>query len=225
MHTNDLMLKNLIDDLKEGKKINRYILKAKNEEEGRLKGQHYLPIHLLREKKNKRLLYMSIYLGNEPYYRGWVELFGINHQLFFEGNKINYFGSDIEGKLIRMISSHSIGGEKIFIEYQGDNKTISDLSMAFPEPVSRLGYLLFQNGYTWFKDWYFAEGYNEGGQKLQGEKPLDEGYRKKHIKDIKDRVEEFISINKGIGEDNQELKRAILRGKKILDDVKGDIES
>ncbi|MHA1209321.1 MAG: DUF1122 family protein [Candidatus Freyarchaeota archaeon] len=33
-----------------------------------------------------------------------------------------------------------------------------------------LGYKLFQLGFTWFKDWYFAEGFWEGGVKLQGEK-------------------------------------------------------
>jgi hypothetical protein len=33
--------------------------------------------------------------------------------------------------------------------------------------------LLWIGGCRWFKDWYFAEGWKEGGIKLQGEKPLN----------------------------------------------------
>lgn len=41
-----------------------------------------------------------------------------------------------------------------------------------PEVITHLGFLLFNNGCTWFKEWFLPEGGFEGGQKLQGEKPV-----------------------------------------------------
>jgi hypothetical protein len=39
---------------------------------------------------------------------------------------------------------------------------------------------LFRRGFTWFKDWYFPEGFMEGDQKLQAEKPIDEHASQRH---------------------------------------------
>ena len=50
--------------------------------------------------------------------------------------------------------------------------------MGFPPALTRQGYRLLEYGFTWSKDWYFSEGGHEGGQKIQGEKPLHERARR-----------------------------------------------
>ena len=210
------MLEDLMEELKEGVDLSSYSIIAEGVEKGRLKDQFYLPIYLVKGEEKERLLYMSIYLGKRPYYKGWVELFGINDELDLGGDEVSYFGSDIEDDLISLISQHSSAGEKLFIEYQRDRETLSGSNRGIPEPLTRLGYLLFVNGYTWFKDWYFAEGFNEGGQKLQGEKPIDEESEERHIQDIVDDVQKF--LNRSEDMDKVE-KNAVERGKELLEEV------
>ncbi|MFO7791394.1 MAG: DUF1122 family protein [Candidatus Saliniplasma sp.] len=210
------MLEDLIKELKEGVDLDIYSVVTEDVDKGRLKDQFYLPIYLVKGEHKRKLLYMSVYLGNKPYYKGWVELFGINNELTFKGDKISYFGSNIENNLISLISQHSSAGEKLFIEYQRDEETLSASNRGIPEPLTRLGHLLFQNGYTWFKDWYFAEGFNEGGQKLQGEKPIDDESREMHLQDIVDDAQKFLNRSEGI---DKVEKNAVERGKKLLEEV------
>jgi len=205
-----------MEELKEGVDLSSYSIIAEGVEKGRLKDQFYLPIYLVKGEEMERLLYMSIYLGKRPYYKGWVELFSINDELDLGGDEVSYFGSDIEDDLISLISQHSSAGEKLFVEYQRDRETLSGSNRGIPEPLTRLGHLLFENGYTWFKDWYFAEGFNEGGQKLQGEKPIDEESEESHLRDIVDDVRKFLDSSE---ETDKVEKNAVERGKELLEEV------
>lgn len=81
--------------------------------------------------------------------------------------------------------------------------------------ISRLGFELFKNGFTWFKDWYFPEGYLEGGRKLQGEKPLNDKAKLAQLKRIQQEVREFLRNLKGYGQ-NEYIARWLERAKKIL---------
>ncbi|MFW5898360.1 MAG: DUF1122 family protein [Candidatus Saliniplasma sp.] len=211
------MLEDLIKELKEGIDLDSFSVITEDVEKGRLKDQFYLPIYLVKGGEKKRLLYMSVYLGNPPHYRGWIELFGINDELTFNGDKISYFDSNLERELISLISSHSRAGEKLFIEYQQDEETLSASNRGIPEPLTRLGHLLFQNGYTWFKDWYFAEGFNEGGQKLQGEKPIDGKNRQRHFREIVKDVKRFLS-NRSEEMDKVE-ENAVERARELIAEV------
>lgn len=88
-----------------------------------------------------------------------------------------------------------------------------------PPPVSRLGYKLFKLGFTWFKDWYFAEGFWEGRQKLQGEKPNDES-RIRQFKQIYIEVEAFLEKEQSLGEHEWYAVRAVVRAKNIINQLK-----
>jgi hypothetical protein len=71
-------------------------------------------------------------------------------------------------------------------------------------------------GFTWFKDWYFPEGGNEGGQKLQGEKPLDKKSRERHLMRIHDEVMFFLSGIEKYDKDERYVIRAKNKGETIL---------
>lgn len=153
---------------------------------GRIRGQRYYKVI----SKDSTVLILSIYRGKPPYYSGWVELFSIDPE---------FYGSGLEKRLIGSISQCTGPGEKLFVEYENDIETAVCLSRGYPVEVSRMGFLMLENGYTWFKDWYFPEGFNEGGQKLQGEKPIDEEHRRKHLEDIDKRVKEFMDTESDDG--------------------------
>ena len=66
------------------------------------------------------------------------------------------------------------------------------MTMGFPPALTRQGYRLLEYGFTWSKDWYFSEGGHEGGQKIQGEKPLHERAREKHMLGIQAEATAFL---------------------------------
>lgn len=134
------------------------------------------------------LLCMAYYPGQKPHYRPWIELFCIREKVA----GVSYFGSEVEDRLLEFLCAAIGPGSKLFIEYYHDRETYCGLAMGIPPAITRQGYKLLNLGFTWFKDWYFAEGGHEGGQKLQAEKPLDENARRKHMLRIKAEVEAFL---------------------------------
>jgi hypothetical protein len=140
------------------------------------------------------LLCSTTYVGQKPYYRPWVELFCINHRPKVGGN-FDYRDSKIERSLLDAFTRPLGPGGKIFVEYYFDKETAYGLCCGFPVAVTRQGHLLFELGFTWFKDWYFSEGGHEGGQKLQGEKPLSDACRCTHLWKIRSEIESFLSMS------------------------------
>jgi hypothetical protein len=87
----------------------------------------------------------------------------------------------------------------------------------FPPPVTRLGFILFRLGFTWFKDWYFPEGLMEGGQKLQGEKPADNEAMIRHLKEIRQEVKIFLEGIPAAKGTHPILRHAVERGERVLE--------
>ncbi|MEF8832843.1 MAG: DUF1122 family protein [Candidatus Thermoplasmatota archaeon] len=214
------MYEKLIDKFKMGVKRTDFSFYGKNFEEGRIKNQEYFDLYLKRKDAEKRLMRISIYKGNKPYYNPWVEMFSIKDVLIFGDERFEYFGSKVENELLDILTSPMESGGRIFIEYQQDEETMEELSKGVPEPCSRLGYKLFKRGFTWFKDWYFSEGFHEGNQKLQGEKPIDEKHRKNQRDHIQKQLTNFLGTLKEQKDDEVE-KTVIERAKNLLKKVEG----
>jgi hypothetical protein len=64
---------------------------------------------------------------------------------------------------------------RLFVYYEHPALATTPLLLGagVPPQVTELGWLLWQAGARWFKDWYFPEGWAEGGRKLQGTLPPD----------------------------------------------------
>ncbi|MFN3871326.1 MAG: DUF1122 family protein, partial [Aquificaceae bacterium] len=107
------------------------------------------------EKEGKRLLYIKAFYGRRPYWKEWVELFNIEPE---------FFGSTWEKELYGIISKYF---RRVFVEYYEDKETLLELKRGKPPEETRLGSILKSLGYTYFKDWYYPEGWMEGGYKLQ----------------------------------------------------------
>jgi hypothetical protein len=181
-----------VDAIAEGIEIDNYKIYAKKILKGRFREEENLDICIRNDNNESPLLLIKVFYGRTPYYKPWVEFYNIIGRITFAHSDFEYFGSLVEEKLLSLFA-HCIGtSEKIFVEYRGDEETRNQLYTGFPVPVTRLGYLLYQKGFTWFKDWYFPEGFMEGEQKLQGEKPSDEASKERHIKDIEHEVGSFV---------------------------------
>ena len=207
-------LKEVIKQLRTGIKIKDYLIYARKELPGRFEKEINLDILVKRGKIELKLLIAKIFFGRD-YYKPWVELFGISSFLNFADLPVQYFDSEIEDRLIKLFSKGLEPGGNIYVEYELDKETLYILTRGLAIPLSRLGYKLFENGFTWFKDWYFPEGYLEGGRKLQGEKPLDEKNKLDQIKRIKSEVRDSLTKLKDFGR-NDYITRALARGRRIL---------
>ncbi len=156
---------------------------------GRLKDQIYLNLEL-----DDTGLIMSIYPGKKPYYRSFAEIFAISHASFY--------GSELEEFLIALFSQELGPGGKLFIAYEEDLETSKKLSQGVPVPLTRLGHIMWDHGFRWFKDWYFAEGFMEGAQKLQGELPLDKGHEIKQRHKMDQEINEYLKHHNSPEKDN-----------------------
>ncbi len=177
-----------------------------------------LEVYLRDGSADEHLLCMALFPGQKPHYRPWVELFCIRET----AAGVSYFNSEVEDHLLEFFCEVLGPGDRIFVEYYHDRETCCGLAMGFPPAVTRQGYKLFCLGFTWFKDWYFSEGGHEGGQKLQGERPLNEAARRKHMQRIKAEVEAFLERSKSWqleGDAMEYLLRARARSRELLDEI------
>lgn len=182
------------------------------------KGISNLEVYLRDGSAEEHLLCMALFPGRRPYYRPWMELFCIRER----AAGVSYFDSEVEDKLLEFLCAGLGPGDKIFVEYYHDRETCCGLTRGFPPAITRQGYKLFRLGFTWFKDWYFSEGGHEGGQKLQGERPLDEVARRKHMQRIKAEVKAFLERSEDWqlkGDASGYLLRAKERAREVLIEI------
>ena len=106
----------------------------------------------------KRLLFAKAFYGRRPHYKEWIELFHIEEE---------FFASPAEDALLSLISQCY---RRVFVEYYNDFQTLKELKAGIPPEETRLGRKLKGLGYTFFRDWYYPEGWMEGGYKLQAER-------------------------------------------------------
>lgn len=63
-------------------------------------------------------------------------------------------------------------GGRVMVGYEALPDTLQALQRGVPPVITPLGEILAEAGFWAFKDWYYPEGWAEGGRKLQAERPL-----------------------------------------------------
>lgn len=140
--------------LEEGLQTEEGILKACKVEKGRFVEEDNITLCL----NGKRIMFIKAFYGREPYYKEWVELFHIED---------GFFKSPVEDKLYKLISQHF---RRVFVEYYTDRETLEELKRGAHVEDTRIGKKLKELGYVHFRDWYYPEGWMEGGYKIQAER-------------------------------------------------------
>ncbi len=136
---------------------------------------------------------VRVFLGRKPHYTGWIEIYDVRDRVLVGDKSIYFIDSWLEDGLLSIFSKVVEPGEAIYIDYSYDKRTMIMLERGYPPICTRLGKKLFYLGFTWFKVWYFPEGFMEGGVKLQCEKPLDNDVRRRHMEWLKREAMDFIS--------------------------------
>ncbi|KSW11678.1 hypothetical protein CF15_02335 [Pyrodictium occultum] len=113
--------------------------------------------------ENHHLAYIRLFEGRPPYYRGWLEIYGIDWSRARQG---------LLEKLVEAASGALEPGETLFIEYAGDRDTDTLLDRGARPEETWIGRMLAAHGFTGIADMYFPEGFMEGGPKLRAVKPL-----------------------------------------------------
>ncbi|MDM7275110.1 MAG: DUF1122 family protein [Thermoprotei archaeon] len=142
--------------------------------------------------------HMKVFCGRPPY-RGWVEIFNVEPSIFLQ----------VEDVVYRVVSRGLKAGEPLYVEYHWDLETLKLLDMGAPPQVTRIGFKLLREGFTWFKTWYYPEGFIEGNVKIQAEKPVDEKSMSRHLEEACREVRNF--LEKWREQPPQALKGAIER--------------
>jgi len=176
-------------------------------------------VYIGRGSSYDRLLVISFFSGRPPFYKRYIELFSIKPLIIFGETRYVFLGSLEEENFIKCLSSILGPGESIFVEYMYDAETLKTLELDTPPHLTRLGYILFMNGFTWFKNWYFPEGFREGLPKLQAEKPLNEWIANKHLEEICRSAIDYMSVAKRfLGDSNYRwmMSRVLMRTSDLL---------
>jgi len=214
-----MMISEVIQRAEDGLDFGNFSVHAKNVRAWGMKGVVRMEIFIKDDNKEEPLFCLAFFPGRKPHYRPWIEIFCIKNPL---EPGMCYYDSSIEDALLEFFSGALGPGGKIYVEYLCDRETAYGLALGYPPVTTRQGYRLFNHGFTWFKDYYYSEGGHEGGQKLEGEKPLDKVAREKHMKNIKSDIDRFLEASSGWnaeGEEHEYLLRARKRAMKVIDQI------
>ncbi|UCC11930.1 MAG: DUF1122 family protein [candidate division WOR-3 bacterium] len=167
------MVDRFIKELEHGLVVNGFTVKGEPIKGARYREEYNMRVNVCKGERQDQVCCAKIFTGRLPYYRPWIELFDIYGCLHMGGKDVEYFDSKLEQGILRFFADMLEPGENFFVEYYRDQETRRQLQSGVPAPATRLGALLYERGFTWFKDWYYPEGFLEGEPKLQGEKPLN----------------------------------------------------
>ena len=219
-------LADLITSLERGLQVEAFRVKGYSNR-GRFPEE--VNITLTLEPKGSRLFLanLKVFCGRPPFYRPWVELYNIERELRVGREEVLVFaGSTLEDTVITLLSSHIGPAQPLFVEYIYDPETTRELDYGVPVAATRLGELLLRKGFTWFKLWYYPEGFMEGAPKIQAEKPINEARRLSHYEGIIAEIRDFIdrlSRDPGLSMRLIRAKSRALSVLKIIEDAMRDL--
>ncbi len=161
------------------------------------------------------------YFAGEGYYRPWLEIH-YNETVNFGSRKLSLMESGLDEEMFKQLSDLLPSASHIMVFYSNYPETEKALNLDVPPPATYIGYLLFIAGCAWFKDWYFPEGFMEGGVKLQGNKSLDQEHRKKALNKLKSELTDFLNKDK---DESELFLNAENRAKKALELIENELQT
>lgn len=125
----------------------------------------------------------------------WIELYFYSSVPQFADHSIDLASKGLDLQLFQALFGLIPSGGHLMIEYDSPSQRTTERMLAadYPPVLSPIGYLLFQAGCRSFRDWYIAEGGNEGPRKLQGYKPLSEEVATEKTELLKTELSDFLA--------------------------------
>ena len=212
---NMFLIDKTIDTIKLGVTLNSLRIFAEILPRARFREEVNLDLYIRDQEKNNHLMYVKLFKGRPPHYKPWIELFDIQPEIKMKSKIVSYFNSLIEQGILTFFSEALLPGQNLFVEYYRDTETLYQLQRDIPFPATRLGFKLYNLGFYWSKDWYFPEGFMEGEQKLQVEKPLNKESKQRQKRIITEALKHFISSQNPDSGQNPFIKQAMERALKL----------
>jgi hypothetical protein len=182
-----------------GKRLNAYILDVDNISPGRFVEEINFELYLKTvdgETSENPTVKGKYFSGRGEFYKPWLEIY-YDKRVMFESSKIVDLSKEgLDAKMFQHLSDLLPPSSHIMVAYLSHEETRRGLERGVPVPATPLGYLLWKSGCTWFKDWYFAEGFWEGDIKLQGNKPLNDENQREDLLELGRELTEFLMKEK-----------------------------
>jgi hypothetical protein len=210
------MIDKAIKNINKGLNVNSWQIFAEILPRARFREEVNLDLYIRSHEANKHLMFVKVFKGRPPYYKPWIELFDIQPEIKIESKIITYFDSPFENGILTFFSEALLPGQNLFVEYYRDIETLYQLQRDIPFPATRLGFILYRLGFFWSKDWYFPEGFMEGEQKLQVEKPLNLESEQRQKRLIIESLNSFVSIQDSNPNQNVFIKQAQERAMRLI---------
>lgn len=186
----------------EGKYLDIYVLIIKNRSLGRFPEETNFDVFLKTSDgivSNTPVIRGKYFAGRGKFYRPWLEIYYESPIQFNSTQTIDLSEETLDEKLFKHLSQLLPPGSHMMVAYSNHPETRKGLDRGVPPPVTALGYLLWTSGFTWFKNWYYSEGFWEGDVKLQGNKPLNSDHRKKNLREIHKDLTQFLKRDSTTG--------------------------
>jgi len=180
--------------------LNSYVLHVDNLSRGRFIEETNFELYLKvidRESSENPTVKGKYFSGRGEFYKPWLEIYYYNRVKFKSSKIVDLSEKGLDEKLFKHLSDLLPPDAHIMVIYLNHEETRKGLEQGVPAPATPIGYLLWKSGCTWFKDWYFAEGFWEGDVKLQGNKPLNEENRRKDLLETRKELTDFLKKEKG----------------------------
>jgi hypothetical protein len=191
----------------ERKQLNGYLLHLKEITNGRFVEERNFNVYVKDQNghiSKNPVIVGKYFAGRGKWLKPWIDIvyYPALKFLLSKGHEESVYipkeGLDFE--LFAMIAELIPLGGRLMVEYSGieHRETAEGLRLGIPAAVTPLGYLMWESGFRWFKDWYFPEGGMEGGQKLQANKPTDDKHNRERVEATVKELTEFLNEKKDL---------------------------
>jgi hypothetical protein len=189
----------------QGRRVGAHTLQVTEVQPGAFAG-----VFSFRLQVQERMVVSGLFYEGSRYIKPWLEL---------EYSPISGDERDPDGEaLFQLLAELIPPGGHISVAYLDHKITARALISGVPTPATPIGYLLWRCGCRWYKDWYFAEGWKEGGIKLQGEKPLTEERARENTARIVAELTEFLKKSGYVEPEIEAICKELAQ--KVLEEVK-----
>lgn len=184
----------------EGRELDGYSLQPRDLKKGRTDRESYFNLFVARDGLPSLgpIVQGLFFVGRGDYIKAWIE-FRYNPQAEFpDGVAVDLEERGLTRELFSLLGGLIPPGASMMVIYGAEPHPLSadtekGLKRSFPPAATPLGYYLWKTGMRWLKDWYFSEGWMEGGMKLQATRPLDEKVREQRETQAGEELDRFVS--------------------------------
>ncbi|MBN2027328.1 MAG: DUF1122 family protein [Actinobacteria bacterium] len=187
-----------------GRELDGYSLEPRDFKRGRTDRESYFNLFLVRDGTFSLgpIAQGLFFIGRGDYIKAWIEFRYVPRAEFPDGTAVDLEEEGLTHELFSLLGEMIPAGGSMMVIYGAEphplpSDTEKGLKRAFPPAATPLGYYLWSIGLRWFKDWYFPEGWMEGGMKLQATRPLNEDVRAQREAKARGELEAFVEKMKG----------------------------